>query len=345
MNPTYIYEVDDYGNNKVVGFEYQDETYIFEYDDRGIITYICDSEGNRIVYYNCDAYGNNLEICSMTELGWVNNSDETFIGNVNKMRWLGYEYCDTTDTYVVGERHYSAREHKYTDGVDNSFAFSETNPFLASEEEIMVMDSYYNDLAAEEWAEALLADSSYGVALGYSNGWYNGLSTVELLARCIFAEGGTVYTNEENAVAWVILNRVHSSSFPSTPRGVITSGDFASITGQSGATLNAREPAADYRWRHSTYLACLMLTTTDSTEWRTLVPSEIGGQLFFYSYTTAKINGGVPFSGTSSSGLYYNSRRIKNVYVLGYGSVSSFSSLFSQYNPTNYSRNIFYDYY
>lgn len=36
------------------------------------------------------------------------------------------------------------------DGVDNSFAYAETNPFLNQEDGIIVTDAYYNDLATEE---------------------------------------------------------------------------------------------------------------------------------------------------------------------------------------------------
>lgn len=343
----YIYKIDDYGNNRIVGFTYENNVYSFEYDSRDIIAYICDKEGNRIVYYNCDDYGNILSVCSMSESGWVINNNENFIGNINKIRWLGYEYVEESAAYLVDGRLYDAQARKYMDGVDNSFAYAETNPFRNQEDEIMVADSYYDDLEAEEWSNSLLADSSYGTAISYSSGWYNSLSTVELLARCIYCEAGTAYTNEGNAVAWVILNRIHNGSFPSTAKGVITaSGQFASVTGGSGATASARTPATSTgRWKNATYLACLMLTTTDTSEWSTLVGNTINGQLYFYSYTAAKNNSGSPFSGSSSSSLYYNSSRITNVYVLGYGSVSSFTTLFANYSPTAYSRNIYYDYY
>lgn len=343
----YIYKIDDYGNNRIVGFTYENNVYSFEYDSRDIIAYICDEEGNRIVYYNCDDYGNIASVCSMSESGWVINTNDNFIGNINKIRWLGYEYVEEADAYLVNGRLYDAKTRKYTDGVDNSFAYAETNPFLNQEDGIIVADAYYNDLAAEEWSNSLLADSSYGTSISYSEKWYNSLSAVELLARCIYCEAGTTYTNEANAVAWVILNRIHNSSFPSTAKDVITaSSQFASVTGGSRATDSARNPSTGTsRWKNATYLACLMLTTTDTSEWKTLVGKTINGQLYFYSYTAAKKNSGLPFSGSSSSSLYCNSSRITNVYVLGYGSVSSFTTLFANYSPTEYSRNIYYDYY
>lgn len=344
----YVYAIDEYGNNRVVGFEYLNNYYSFEYDDRDIITYICDEDGNKIVYYCCDAIGNVTGIYSAGIDGWEINTDDTFIGNINKIRWLGYEYDTSSDCYIIGNRYFSVQNQKYLDGVDNNFAFSDTNPFLNKNGDgIMPADAYYDDLAAEEWKESLLASSTYNRVISYSSGWYNNLSTVELLARCIYAEGGTEYINEGNAVAWVILNRVHSSSFPNTPLGVITApGQFSTVTGECGATYHARKPDPESsRWQSATYLACLMLTTTGTTEWETLVGNTINGQLYFYAYTIAKNNGGLPFSGTSSSSLYYNSTQITNVYVLEYGSVSSFTTLFANFSPTAYSRNIYYDYY
>lgn len=344
---SYEYTIDEYGNEMITGFEYEGEKYWFEYDERAIIKYICDAEGKRLAYYECDEIGNVTNVFSSEETGWEINKDEKFIGNINKVRWLGYEYLEEVGCYLIGDMYFDVEKQVFLDGEDNSFAYVESNPFSVIEDGIMMVDSYYSDLEAEEWSNALLKDSGYGKAISYSSGWYNNLTTVELLARCIYCEGGTAYTNEENAVAWVILNRVKDSAFPSTSKGVITaSGQFASVTGNKGQTEAAREPLRNStRWKHSTYLACLLLTTTDTVEWQSLVPSPISGQLYFYSYTTAKNNGGSPFSGASSNSLYYNSKRIKDVYVLGYGAVSSFNTLFNNYSPTQYSRNIYYNYY
>lgn len=49
----------------------------------------------------------------------------------------------------------------------------------------MILDAYHNELTAEEWTESLMADSTYGVNIEFSTSWYTGLSTVELLARCM----------------------------------------------------------------------------------------------------------------------------------------------------------------
>lgn len=149
-------------------------------------------------------------------------------------------------------------------------------------------------------------------------------------------------------MAWVILNRIHSSSFPDYAREVITAASqFAAVTGGSGPTQNSRQPSTSTtRWEHSTFLACLMCTTYDTTDWETIVGNPIGNQLYFYSYTTAKnaYNNNNPVFSGSGSDLKYGSKDIKNVYVVGYGSVTSFPTLFANYSPTSWSRNIYYNY-
>ncbi len=345
---SYVYRLDEYGNEKVEGFEYLGNNYIFEYDERDIISYICDEYGNRIVYYNCDDNGNIIGVYSVGQEGWEVNSDENFVGNINKIRWMGYEYDENIDCYLIGNRYYSVQEQKFTDGENNDFAYSYTNPFVTGNNEgIMLLDSYYSDLAAEEWSSELLEDSSFGIPITYSSGWYNSLSAVEIIARCIYCEGGTAYTDEGDAVAWVILNRTldTSSRFPNEPYSVVVQGgEFASVIGTSAQTRDARIPDTDSsRWRNAAFLACLLLTTTDVSDWRAIANTPINGQLYFYSYTFACDHNGEPFSGSSSSSLYYDDDRITNVYVMGYGSVSSFNNLFANYNPVRYSRNIFYN--
>ena len=69
-------------------------------------------------------------------------------------------------------------------------------------------------------------------------------------------------------------------------------------------------------------------------------------RLFFYSYKVAQDGyneGNCVFSG-SGDDLKYGSIDIKHVYVMGYGIVTSFSDLFTNYYPIDYSRNIYYNY-
>jgi hypothetical protein len=223
------------------------------------------------------------------------------------------------------------------------------NEISNDESEVTLKSVDTSELEAEQWAERLLASSSYGKPMTYtSSSWYTSLSNVEILARAIYCEGGTSYTSEDSAVAWVILNRTKSSSFPSTAIDVVTQkGQFSSIRGTRGSTSGARiVSTSTSRWAQSTFLACLLLTTTSQMEWREIVSDKINGQLYFYSYTTAKSNfntSSSAFTGSTTSTLKYFGTDIKNVYVLGYGNVTSFNSLFNSYSPTAHSRNIYYD--
>jgi hypothetical protein len=345
-NITYHYEMQNYGAEKLVGFYFGDEYYQYIYDETEIITGIRDLNGNQIVSYTYDENHIVSNVYSVENYQLIENDDENFIGNINKMYWLGMFFDETTHCYYIDGRYFNPITNRYMDGNNNDSIFTDTNPFLNNEEGIMLIGGI--DEYATEWAESLLNNSSYGTPISYSNGWYSSLSDVELLARAIYCEGGTAYTSEGAAVAWVILNRVNSTNFPSSARSVITAADqFTSVTGKSGPTTSARQPSTSTeRWEYATYLACLMYTTYSAEEWNTVVSNPIGDHLYFYSYTTAQNaykNNTPVFSGENGN-LKYNSKNITNVYVLGYGIVTSFPTLFSNYTPISYSRNIYYNY-
>lgn len=344
--PDYCYGTDLYGNLRVIGFFYNSQHFQFIYDDRDIIEGIQDESGSMVAQYEYDSNEVVIKTYSFENGERRENKEKSFIGNINQMLWLGYIYDTDKACYIIGNRNYDPIRKSFVDGNTGNQFLTNTNPFMeiVSDSSIMPLDSYYSDIEAQEWADALLDSDKYGIPMSYNSGWYSSLSDVEALARTIYCEGGTQYTTEGNAVAWVILNRVKSGSFPNAPIDVVKEPyQFTSLTGKSGETSGARNPAqSSDRWKNATYLACLLLTTTSTSEWSSLVGNQLNGQLHFYSYTAAKNSGNV-FSGNSSGALCYGSTPIKNVYVLGYGNVSSFSSLFSNYNPKEYSRNIYYD--
>lgn len=349
---SYEYEMQEYGYEQLVGAYYLGDYFLYLYNENGVIEGMSDVEGNQIVKYIYDDNGIVSEVLSLENGVWIANDNDDFIGNKNKMLSAGFFFDENTNCYYVNERYYNPVLNRYMDGNDDINLFGNENPFYVIEDEgISVLSAEDSDAAASEWANLCLASSSFGTPiLNHSSSWYSGLSDVELLARAIYAEGGTAYTDEDSAVAWVIRNRVENANYPSTAAGVVkAAGQFSSITGsKAGNTENARIPATKTeRWKHSTYLACFLLTTNSKSEWTTVIGNKINEQLNFYSYTTARqnyANGNCPFSGTTSSTLKYNGKSIGNVYVLGYGNVSSFSSLFSNYSPTAYSRNIYFDY-
>lgn len=204
--------------------------------------------------------------------------------------------------------------------------------------------------AAVLWAQQLLADGSYGKPVAYCANWYDTLSDVEKLARTIYSEGGTSFTDEENGVASVILNRAYAYS--QSVQNIVQGGNqFAALTGDETQSRYAREPAVNTpKWEHSTYLACLLLTITDKAEWDAVIGNPVGSRMCFASYSSARSFGDAVFRDNASTGdIEYCDggvwKPVKNVYVIGYGDVTSIGALFSGTAvPDNYSRNIYYEY-
>lgn len=347
---SYQYATEEYGYEKIIGAFYQNQYYSYIYDSNGIIVGMKDSDGEQIVLFSYDEYGILSAVYSNESGTWIENNNPNFIGNKNRVLYTGMYYDKETDCYYLNGRFFDPIENKYLDGIVQDNVLTDRNPYLGIQGDVQIAGSVALETAVQTWVDSLLANSSYGVPISYSSSWYSSLSDVELLARAIYCEGGTAYTLEEKAVAWVILNRVNSSSFPNTPSAVLKqSGQFASITGGSSASQYARQPSTNTdRWRNSTYLACLMLTSTSTTDWQRLVGNVINGQLYFYSYTTAKNqyvnNPSTCVFKDSGSKLLYNNKEITTVKVLGYGNVSSFTTLFNNYSPVAYSRNIYYNY-
>lgn len=342
---TYEYTMIDYGYELLTSATYHGEKYTYLYNETGIIIGMINSEGEQIVKYEYDIYGLPACVYSNENGIWTENNDSTFIGNQNHMLSAGYFFDAFSQCYLIHGRFYDPVAKKYTDGIDDVTCLANTNPFLSNNDEIQPLNDFdLMDQLATSWADSLLNSSSYGAAIqNYTSGWYTSLSDVEVLARAIYCEGGTAYTDEEDAVAWVILNRVNNNAYSNAPIDIVKQAhQFSSITGGASSTENSRIPkTTTERWKHSTYLACLLLTTTDTTKWKNIIGNPINGQLFFYSYTTAQTS--TIFTGSGNT-LKYDGKDINNVQVLGYGFVSSFSTLFQQYNPIRYSRNIYYSY-
>ena len=106
---SYCYETDEYGRDKAVGFIYDGKNYKYQYDERDIITYILDANDDFVCHYECDDYGTVTAVYEFTDMGWKVNSCNTFIGNINKIRWLGFEWFDESDSYLIGDRFYNKR--------------------------------------------------------------------------------------------------------------------------------------------------------------------------------------------------------------------------------------------
>ena len=171
-------------------------------------------------------------------------------------------YTDASRKIVIGLN---------VDDVDYS------NPFYESDS-ISLLSTYYEDieLAAEEWTEDLLNNSNFVRAKTKDD--IGNMSLVEKIARTIYGEN-TSYTGDQNAIAWVILNRHHQWNqtlgqvvVPSQFYGLESSEGLGTITGSTG-------------WKNAIFLACLMQTDSSEDAWTHIQPRPYGisNQLYFVS--------------------------------------------------------------
>lgn len=211
-NWSYQYEIQEYGYEKLVGAYYQGEYYTYVYNDSDVIEGIQDSNGKQIVKYTYNKYGLLSAVFSNENGEWIENNNSDFIGNENRMLLSGMYFDENTDCYYINQRYYNPVLNQYMDGINDEDIFADTNPYLVRDNGNAVLyASDDSDLAATQWSEQLLASSTYGLPISsYSSSWYSSLSDVEIVARAIYCEGGTAYTDEDSAVAWVILNRMVS---------------------------------------------------------------------------------------------------------------------------------------
>lgn len=349
----YLYEYNKYGINEVIGFYYNKESYSY-IRKNNIITGIMNSEGEQIVKYEYDENNVISAVFSKENEIWIENDDKDFIGNINCILWEGIPYDRETGHYIIYSREYDPVADEFTDGINNQIYFRDRNPFVECRNDngIALLGYETNELLAEQWKDELLEDKTYGAAVAYSSNWYGSIATVELLARMIYAENHASY-EEQKGVAWVVLNRLFSSSFPGTVRDIVIEPyQFSSIAPNSGdaehdaeVTKNARiVDTSSQEWKNATFLACLMLTTTDTSEWIIIVGKPIGTQLFFCSYTNAK--NGSKFRNSGNSLQYYSDGtwiNVTDVQVIGYGTYSNAAALFNLSGITDYTKNIFYN--
>ena len=301
----YTYRTIEYGYKKLTGFVYNGHHYTYLYNKNDIIVGIADEQGNQIVKYAYDGNGVPLATYSYENEAWIINKDPDFIGNKNKMLYTGMYYDENTGYYYVNQSYYDPVLKRYVDDIEDIETGTNNGIQLLSDQVL--------EHTIDQWTTDLLNDDSYGLPKEYSTDWYSSLSDVEVIARAIYCEGGTAYTSEQNAVAWVIRNRMVSAKFEEKKAVDIVKADgqFASITGGKDPTNDARVPdKRTTRWKNATYLACLLVTTTDVTIWKNMVGNTLNGQLYFYAYTYAKekYDSNISSCVFSESGgaLYYN---------------------------------------
>lgn len=92
-----------YGLNGIVGFKCNDIYYTYLKDLMNNIVGILDEDANLVTTYVYDAWGNHIVYDSTG----IENTDPTFIGNINPFRYRGYYYDVETNLFLVSSRYYS----------------------------------------------------------------------------------------------------------------------------------------------------------------------------------------------------------------------------------------------
>lgn len=338
MEIDYLYTYDeDQDTYQLYGFSYENVVYIYNIDACHRIEGIKNKSGEEICHY---IYGDNgveiIEVQALINGIWTRNDSQDFIGNINRLRFRGEYYDVETKWYYNGV---------YMDAVSTDViglkrvyeTIPEKNPFIDDIISVLAVDDL--DLEVQNYAESLLADSEFNNAVPATSPWYKNISTIELLARVIYGEN-TLVTSDQNAIAWVILNRLESSSFPSDIKSIlIADGQFSTVSSPNSDVTGAQN-TQNTKWQSAVYLACLFHTTLNKSDWNSLGIPPVGMENQVYFTAWSNLNNFSCSNGVMYSGKY----KVYNVYVVGYGNITTSSDISKVYNTYNKSiRNIYYD--
>lgn len=315
----YLYENNDVYGEYLFGFVVNGGKYTFVLKDRTVVA-LLDEDGNIVAQYE---YQDGIAtVFAPNSAGvMVEQSNESFIGNVNRIRYNSYYFDTETNWYYCG-RFYDTVHGRFIDGTD----------------EIGFDDISLYDLTSdvERQSQRLLNQSTYGKSINYSSSWWSGLSTTELVARLIYGEN-TAYYDDQNAIGRCLLNRYNKKdgqTYASTMDGVCTaSGQFAAITGGSNDSNQARNPdTTSSGWKNATYLACaIVLSSYDIDKYISVCGDldNMGNQTQFLSFSYFMAN-----TRNGSGCIQYNMngwKNLKDVIIPGVGTYTTKEKLDTAY--------------
>ena len=151
----------------MIGFEHNNEKYFYVRDLLGDIREIIDIEGNIVVSYEYDAWGNH----KVYDGSGMENTDLSFIGNINPFRYKGYYYDNETGWYYLQSRYYSPSLSRFInmdhtsylepgniEGV-NLFAYCGNNPVMFLDSTGHSWESFWGGVGnwfQDNWKEVLI---------------------------------------------------------------------------------------------------------------------------------------------------------------------------------------------
>ncbi|MBQ6876760.1 MAG: cell wall hydrolase [Lachnospiraceae bacterium] len=281
--------------------------------DAGSVYQLIDTAGNVAVQYS---YENNFvsAVYGSTEQGKLvdRTTDETFVGNLNKVTYNSYYFDEETSWYYCG-RYVDSMNGRFVDGVDIT-----VEEVLRRIDNSRLVNALYRK--GYQAAAQLVQSANFGCAIDDdSSNWYVNLSDVELLARVIYGENpyNDTPADERKAVAWVLWNRKIKPGYGgNTLREVVTNPGHFEPLDAGCSSYKARNPeTATNEWMEAVSYACLIYyaevdghTTADLVE---AMPRPYGiteNHLFFSNYDSSleKLN---------------NGKTLVSAVIAGYGSV------------------------
>lgn len=269
------------------------------------------------------------------------NISSNFIGNINPLRYQGWYWDTDINHYYVGDgMFYDAINEIY---VQNDYVMQDWGwEILHNAAAVFSLTRVEINAIAGEY-ETIMSQPSYG-ATNYSNvteaqwqkgdRWYDGVSDVEAVARCIFAEN--TYDNRLNdriGVAAVIINRKAARNL--SAKGVVTQyQQFSTMNpkyyedSNSANCKTARmvHSKTDTTWQQATLLACIACSANTSVgtdiSYFYNMPSCISNQQYFRGFKST--NSSFKYDGTT---VKFGASEVCDVAIVDYGYITSEADL------------------
>ena len=111
-----------YDKSGICGIEYNGTEYYFQKDIQGDVVRIVNGAGETVARYVYDAWGNHKVLNG----SGAENTSETFIGNINPIRYRGYYYDTDTGFYYLQSRYYDPEVGRFINADDITYIDPET---------------------------------------------------------------------------------------------------------------------------------------------------------------------------------------------------------------------------
>ena len=134
-----------YGLDGIIGFKYGEDYYFYQKNLQGDVIEIIDRSGLTVANYTYDAWGNH----KVLNPDGTENTDSSFIGNKNPIRYRSYYYDVETGLYYLKTRYYDPENARFispdkTDYLDpqsfgglNLYIYCLDNPVIHGKESVV----------------------------------------------------------------------------------------------------------------------------------------------------------------------------------------------------------------